>query len=254
MLVSLEEVLAARDRIEGRVHRTPTFSATTLGRLAGVNLWLKAELLQRTGSFKPRGVFNKLLSMDPGDLARGLVSISAGNHAAALAYGATSLGTKATIVMPETAVASKIDATRGYGGDVVLTGGSLMETCLGLQRELTLGSLNAVRDWSFAGDTMRGAWLMLQQETADDYVLASGVPHTVAELARTAFACVDLDAERYVRVDAALLRPPEATPSVGDASKARKRLGWEPTMRFEALVERMVRADLRSLEGVAAGS
>jgi len=125
---------------------------------------------------------------------------------------------------------------------------------LGLQRELTLGSLNAVRDWSFAGDTMRGAWLMLQQGTADDYVLASGVPHTVAELARTAFACVDLDAERYVRVDAALVRPPEATPSVGDASKARERLGWEPTMRFEALVERMVRADLRSLEGVAAGS
>jgi GDPmannose 4,6-dehydratase len=95
---------------------------------------------------------------------------------------------------------------------------------------------------------------MLQQEQPDDYVLASGVPHTVAELARTAFACVDLDAERYVRVDPALVRPAERTPSVGDASKARSRLGWEPEVGFDQLVERMVRADLLSLEGVAAGS
>ena len=95
---------------------------------------------------------------------------------------------------------------------------------------------------------------MLQQEHGDDYVLASGVPHTVAELTRTAFACVQLDADRYVRVDAALVRPTEATPSVGDAGKARERLGWEPEVSFEELIERMVRADLRSLEGVAAGS
>jgi GDPmannose 4,6-dehydratase len=125
---------------------------------------------------------------------------------------------------------------------------------LGLQQELKLGDLDAVRDWSFAGDIVRGAWLMLQQEQPDDYVLASGVPHTVAELARTAFACVDLDAERYVRVDPALVRPTERTPSVGDASKARSRLGWEPEVGFDQLVERMVRADLLSLEGVAAGS
>jgi len=125
---------------------------------------------------------------------------------------------------------------------------------LGLQQELKLGALDAVRDWSFAGDIVRGAWLMLQQEQPDDYVLASGVPHTVAELARTAFACVDLDAERYVRVDPALVRPAEGTPSVGDASKARSRLGWEPEVGFDQLVERMVRADLLSLEGVAAGS
>ena len=77
---------------------------------------------------------------------------------------------------------------------------------LGRQRELTLGSLDAVRDWSFAGDIVRGAWLMLQQEHGDDYVLASGVPHTVGELAREAFACVDLDAQRYVRVDPKLVR------------------------------------------------
>jgi GDPmannose 4,6-dehydratase len=125
---------------------------------------------------------------------------------------------------------------------------------LGLEQELTLGSLEAVRDWSFAGDIVRGAWLMLQQDRPDDYVLASGVPHTVAELAQIAFACVDLDAERFVRVDPALVRPAEATPSVGDPAKAREQLGWEPELGFRELVERMVRADLRSLGGVPAGS
>jgi GDPmannose 4,6-dehydratase len=119
---------------------------------------------------------------------------------------------------------------------------------LGRESELTLGSLEAVRDWSFAGDVVEAAWLMLQRERGDDYVLASGVGHTVAELAQTAFACVDLDAERYVRVDPSLQRAPEATPSVGDPTKARERLGWKPRLSFEQLVERMVRADLRALE------
>ena len=125
---------------------------------------------------------------------------------------------------------------------------------LGLEDELTLGSLEAVRDWSFAGDIVRGAWLMLQQEAPDDYVLASGEPRTVAELARTAFACVDLDAERYLRVDRSLVRPAEGTPSVGDPRKARERLGWEPLVGFQALVERMVQADLRALQAARAGS
>jgi GDPmannose 4,6-dehydratase len=125
---------------------------------------------------------------------------------------------------------------------------------LGLQQELTVGALDAVRDWSFAGDVMRGAWLMLQQERPDDYVLASGVPHTVADLARMAFACVDLDAERYLRVDPSLVRPVERTASVGDPSKARERLGWKSQVSFPELVERMVKADLRSLQGAVAGS
>jgi GDPmannose 4,6-dehydratase len=123
---------------------------------------------------------------------------------------------------------------------------------LGLEREVTLGSLDAVRDWSFAGDIVHGAWLMLQQERAEDYVLASGVGHTVAELARVAFACVGLDADEHVRVDSALERAAEATPSVGDPAKARQRLGWRPTVSFEELIERMVHADLRSLETTAA--
>jgi GDPmannose 4,6-dehydratase len=119
---------------------------------------------------------------------------------------------------------------------------------LGREDELKLGALDAVRDWSFAGDVMHAAWLMLQQEQPDDYVLASGVGHTVAEFAQAAFACVELDAERYLRVDQTLVRPPEATPSVGDPRKAREQLGWEPRVSFEQLVERMVRADLRALE------
>jgi GDPmannose 4,6-dehydratase len=122
------------------------------------------------------------------------------------------------------------------------------EIALGLREELTLGALDAIRDWSFAGDIVRGAWLMLQQERPDDYILASGVPHTVAEFAQAAFACVDLDAERHLRVDPALVRPPEDTPSVGDPSKARELLGWKPEVSFAELVERMMRADLHSLE------
>src|SRR5262249_9386648 len=125
---------------------------------------------------------------------------------------------------------------------------------LGLQSELTLGSLAAVRDWSFAGDIVRGAWLMLQQDRADDYILASGVPRTVAEFAQMAFACVDLEAERYVSVDPSLVRPAEGTASVGDPGKARRRLGWDPQVSFAQLVERMVQADLRSLQRVAAGA
>ncbi len=122
---------------------------------------------------------------------------------------------------------------------------------LGLAEDVTLGALDAVRDWSFAGDVMHGAWLMLQQEQPDDYVLASGVGRTVAQLVDTAFACVGLEAERYVRVDPKLVRAPEKTPSVGDPSKAREQLGWEPRVSFEQLVERMVEADLQALRAVA---
>lgn len=121
---------------------------------------------------------------------------------------------------------------------------------LGVAKEVTLGALDAVRDWSFAGDVMRGAWLTLQREQPDDYVFASGVGRTVAQLVDTAFACVDLQAERYVRVDPKLMRAPEKTASIGDPSKARERLGWEPRVSFEQLVGRMVEADLRALRAV----
>jgi threonine dehydratase len=140
VLLELTDITRARDRIAGRVHRTPCFSARSIGDLAGIRLYLKAELFQRTGSFKPRGVFNKLFSLPSEELARGLVSLSAGNHAAALAYGAAAVGTTATIVMPSTALPSKIEATKAYGGEVVLTAGSLLDACLEIQgdRNLTL--------------------------------------------------------------------------------------------------------------------
>lgn len=123
---------------------------------------------------------------------------------------------------------------------------------LGMAKEVALGDLDAVRDWSFAGDVVRGAWLMLQQDRPDDYILASGVAHTVGELADVAFACVGLDAADFVRVDPALVRPREAAPSVGDPSKARRQLGWEPQVSFEQLVARMVQADLADLRAAGA--
>jgi GDPmannose 4,6-dehydratase len=118
---------------------------------------------------------------------------------------------------------------------------------LGLAEEVALGALDAVRDWSFAGDIVRGAWLMLQQDRPDDYILASGVGHTVAELAQVAFAHVGLDAHKHVRVDTSLLRTAETMPLVGDPTHARRHLGWQTTCGFEALIERMVDADLREL-------
>jgi GDPmannose 4,6-dehydratase len=119
---------------------------------------------------------------------------------------------------------------------------------LGLQTEVGLGDTAAVRDWSFAGDVMLGAWLMLQQDEPDDYILASGVGHTVAEFVEHAFDYLGLRAETHVRVEVGLRRPPETTPRIGDASRARERLGWRPTLSFEALIERMVDADLRALQ------
>ena len=114
-----------------------------------------------------------------------------------------------------------------------------------------LGDLDAVRDWSFAGDVVRGAWLMLQQDRPDDFILASGVPHTVAELAKLAFEHVGLCAHDYIRVDQSMVRSAERTVPVGDATQARARLGWCPTISFEQLVERMVEADLAELRADA---
>ncbi len=118
---------------------------------------------------------------------------------------------------------------------------------LGQAHGVALGSLDAVRDWSFAGDVVRGAWLALQQDRPDDYIFASGVGHTVAELADVAFAHVGLEARKYIRVDPAMVRRSETMPLVGDPTRARERLGWEPTVNFEELIQRMVEADLRAL-------
>lgn len=115
---------------------------------------------------------------------------------------------------------------------------------LGLASELRLGNLDARRDWGFAGDYVRAMWMMLQQDEPDDYVIATGETHTVRELVETAFGCVDLDWQKYVVIDPALIRPAEVDLLLGDPSKARAKLGWKPEVSFQELVRRMVEADL----------
>jgi threonine dehydratase len=119
-LLSLDDVLAARETIGGRLHRTPTFTSASLSRLVGARVHLKAELFQRTGSFKPRGVLTKLASLSSEEKARGVIGISAGNHAQALAYAAALEGVDALVVMWRGASELKIEATRGYGAAVDL--------------------------------------------------------------------------------------------------------------------------------------
>jgi GDPmannose 4,6-dehydratase len=118
---------------------------------------------------------------------------------------------------------------------------------LGLGDHLALGNLDARRDWGFAGDYVRAMWLMLQQEVADDYVIATGESHSVRELVEVAFGHVGLDWQRYVRLDPRFLRPAEVDHLVGDSSKARNALGWQPAVDFTDLVRMMVDADLERL-------
>jgi GDPmannose 4,6-dehydratase len=117
----------------------------------------------------------------------------------------------------------------------------------GQSKELKLGSLDPQRDWGHAREYVEAMWRMLQQDTPDDYVIATGETHTVLEFAELAFACVGLDYREYVKVDANLIRPAETNQLRGDASKARKRLGWSHRTSFEALVREMVEADCRAL-------
>jgi GDPmannose 4,6-dehydratase len=118
---------------------------------------------------------------------------------------------------------------------------------LGLAQTLSLGNLDACRDWGFAGDYVRAMWLMLQQEKADDYVVATGISHSVRQLVEAAFGHVGLDWREYVRTDPTLLRPAEVDYLIGNPAKARAVLGWEPTVDFNALVAMMVEADLARL-------
>jgi GDPmannose 4,6-dehydratase len=120
---------------------------------------------------------------------------------------------------------------------------------LGLATSLGLGNLDACRDWGFAGDYVRAMWLMLQQDTADDYVIATGVSHSVQQLVQSAFAHAGLDWQKYVKTDPAFLRPAEVDHLIGDAARARNLLGWEPEVNFEKLVAMMVDADIERLSG-----
>src|SRR3954464_10051561 len=118
---------------------------------------------------------------------------------------------------------------------------------MGLSDELALGNMDAERDWGYAKDYVEGMWLMLQQDVPDDYVIATGEAHSVRELVDIAFDHVRLDPADHVRIDPKYLRPAEVEHLVGDASKAREKLGWEPRTSFNELVELMVDADLELL-------
>jgi GDPmannose 4,6-dehydratase len=116
----------------------------------------------------------------------------------------------------------------------------------GLASELRLGNLEARRDWGYAGDYVEAMWLMLQQDSPDDYVIATGETHSVRELVEIAFAAADLDWKRHVKIDPKLLRPAEVELLQGDSTKARRQLGWKPTVSFRDLIETMVKADLEA--------
>jgi len=116
----------------------------------------------------------------------------------------------------------------------------------GKERKLVLGSLETVRDWGYAPDFVEAAWLMLQQESPSDFVIATGIPHTIRDFVDKAFRCVDLDYREYVETDEKLSRTPEKVPRVGDVSKARSQLKWSPKKGFDAMVAEMVEADLES--------
>lgn len=119
---TLEQVRAAAGRIAALVHRTPLVRSETLSRRTGCEVWLKCENLQKTGSFKPRGAINRIATLDEAARHRGVITISAGNHAQGLAYAAARLDVDAVVVMPETANRGKVAATRGYGAECVLHG------------------------------------------------------------------------------------------------------------------------------------
>jgi GDPmannose 4,6-dehydratase len=122
---------------------------------------------------------------------------------------------------------------------------------LGRADKIHLGNLDAQRDWGFAGDYVRAMWLMLQQDTPDDYVVATGVTHSVRELVETAFEHVGLDWREHVVQDERFMRPAEVDLLIGDAGRAREALGWEPEVDFRGLVHMMVDADLERLGGTA---
>lgn len=124
----------------------------------------------------------------------------------------------------------------------------------GLASELRLGNLEARRDWGFAGDYVRAMWMMLQQDEPDDYVIATGETHTVREMCEIAFARIGLDWQQYVVQDPAFYRPAEVHLLLGDASKAKQKLGWEPQYSFRQLIEMMVDADMARIEKQVRGS
>ena len=174
-LVTIDEIRQASQTILGRVHRTPIHTSRTIGEMLNIDLAFKMELFQKTGSFKPRGVLNKLNSLSLDEKAKGVISLSAGNHAQALSWGASSENIPSTIVMPAKADQTKIKATKSYGGEVILTEGDLLEVCLTIQKERDLTLIHPFDDLKvIAGQGTVGLEILEDVEDLDTLVVSIG--------------------------------------------------------------------------------
>jgi threonine dehydratase len=184
---TLASIRAARQRIGDRLHRTPLLSATRLGARAGATLAHKCESLQKTGSFKVRGALNKLAQLDPAARARGVITVSAGNHAQALAWAARNAGVQCTVVMPAAASRTKVDASRGYGADVVLHGANSIEAFARaheLAEERALTFVHPFDDEAIiAGQGTVGLEILEQMPEVEDVVVSIGGGGLIAGVA-----------------------------------------------------------------------
>ena len=183
-LVSLADIQAARAVHGDRLHHTPIFRTTTLGNWVDAQLYLKAELFQKTGSFKVRGVLNRLHHLSAEDKQKGVISLSAGNHAQAVAWAASASGVSSTIIMPAGAVQSKIDATRGYGGEVILTDENLLAVTHRIQAERGLTLIHPFDDpYIIAGHGTAGLELLADLPDVDLVICGIGGGGIISGLA-----------------------------------------------------------------------
>lgn len=184
---TLSSIRAARERIGDRVHRTPLLTATRIGARAGATLAHKCESLQKTGSFKVRGALNKLAQLDDAARAKGVITVSAGNHAQALAWAARDAGVRCTVVMPAAASRAKVDASRGYGAEVVLHGASSIEAFARaheLEEERSLTFVHPFDDEAImAGQGTVGLEIMEQMPDVDDVIVGIGGGGLIAGVA-----------------------------------------------------------------------
>ena len=174
-LLNWSDITAAQAVIKGKLQRTPVMTSEQISRDLDCKLWLKMELFQKTGSFKPRGVLNKIHHLSFQERNKGVISLSAGNHAQAVAWGAATIGVPATIFMPKGSYPSKIEATKAYGAEVILTEGDLLAECLAMQREKDLTLLHPFNDLHvIAGQATVGAELWEDVPNLDLVVIAVG--------------------------------------------------------------------------------
>lgn len=177
-MLTLPLIQSARQRLGDRVHHTPLLSATRLGARVGATLFHKCESLQKTGSFKVRGALNRLTQLNERERARGVVTVSAGNHAQALAWAARDAGVRCTVVMPEAASRAKVEASRGYGAEVVLHGTSSIQAFARAHELAEERSLTVVHpfddDEVMAGQGTVALEILDQLEEFDDIVVPIG--------------------------------------------------------------------------------